>query len=648
MCGITGYLNLKKSVDWNTLYNMNQVISHRGPDDEGYAYFGTTSGSLKGKDTISDYHSLTDIKEMSPTDAFLVFGHRRLSIIDVSAAGHQPMFDREQKYCITFNGEIYNYIEIKQELIALGHHFTTNSDTEVILEAYKEWEEDCVQHFNGMWGFAIYDLEQKKLFCSRDRLGAKPFYYILDDQKFIFASEIKQICQDPDFDRYMNEQMVLSYILFRLTDFGKETFIKDIYALPGGYNLSLKIDLEQRKIVQVNLYQYWNLKIDKEKNTDIDKWYDLMKDSVKLRLRSDAPVGAMCSGGVDSSFLISEIKDCYEKQGKDITEFKTFTSCYHNAEIHDETYFAHLVNEACGVEEHLIYPDAQNTFQKFKNMVWHYEGYCTFSNLGSFLTLEEISKSGIKVLINGQGGDESMLGYERYYTYYFLQLLCKGKIKKLISEYKKAVKHSRLNMKEMMLYFVYFGFPCIRKYRNLKMASSFIKKELLKKFDYDKIRHILKVNNLDTLIYNELRETQLTHILRFDDRGYMAFSMESRVPFIDYRYLENVVNIDPMQKIENGYTKYLVRKRMESKLPDEVVWRTNKNGWSSPSERWISRFTDEDIQKIFDNPVSACYFDINEMKKIFKKNPVSREFESFLVIELFMQLFKVKPSIENN
>ena len=643
MCGISGYLDLKREIRWSTLHDMTQIIRHRGPDDEGYAYFGSQTGSLKGQDTIEEYASLPDIRDFTQSDTYLAFGHRRLSIIDVTAAGHQPMFDAEKQYCITYNGEIYNYVEVKQELKEKGHSFSTNSDTEVILEAYKEWGEECVLHFNGMWGFAIYDIRQNKLFCSRDRLGAKPFYYTLDDYKFVFASEIKQICQDPDFECYMNEQMLLSVILFRISDFGNETLIDSIYSLPGGYNLSLHVNLEDRKIDQVHIYQYWDLKIVDHKQSNDMQWYEMMKESIRLRLRSDAPVGAMCSGGVDSSFLISEIREYYKNAGLDPANFNTFTTCYHNAEQHDETYFAHLVNEACGVKENLIYPDTYQSFDALKKMIWHMEGECTFSNLGSFMTLGEISKSGVKVLINGQGGDESMFGYERYYAYYFLQLFRQGKWKKMIKAYQEAVKNSRLRVKDMIMYCLYFGFPSIRKAKNLFTARRFVKKDLLEKFDYDKVKYIFRIRDLDTLIYNELRETQLTHILRYDDRGYMAFSMESRVPFIDYKYLECAVNIEPISKIQNGYTKYLIRKQMENKLPADVVWRTKKNGWSSPAERWVSRFTKEEIDELFTNPVSSCYFDIDNIQRAYKKNPVCREFEIFIVIELFMQMFQVQP-----
>lgn len=646
MCGITGYLNLKKGIRLDVVHAMNDIIKHRGPDDEGYAVFGDGIVEMKGQNTIREFDDYPDIRSTENRSGYLAFGHRRLSIIDISPTGHQPMRDSSERYWVVFNGEIYNYIEIRQELRNAGHNFRTNSDTEVVLEAYKEWGENCVLHFNGMWAFSIYDMDLKVLFCSRDRLGAKPFYYVLNEQKFMFGSEIKQLCQDPDFEAYMNENMLMNVILFRISDFGEETLIQGIQSLPGGYNLCLHLNMEKKIIDNIRKYQYWDLKKGTTTDNDGEEWYSLIKDSIRLRLRSDAPVGAMVSGGVDSSFLVAEICDYYKSQGRDVSRFQTFTSCYHNSERHDETKYAHMVNESCGVEEHLIFPESKASFEAFKKMIWHFEGYCTFSNLGSFLTLEQIAKTGVKVLINGQGGDESMFGYERYYAYYFLHLLKKGKIRECLSEYKKASEHSRLSIAELAKYLVYFGSPLIRKLKNQTSAMQYVNNDLMKRYDYNSVKHILEIHNMDELIYNELRETQLTHILRYDDRGYMAYSMESRVPFIDYRYLENAININPRLKIQNGYTKYLVRKKMEQHLPQEVVWRTNKNGWSSPAERWVSGFTKQELDDVFEHAISESYFDVDKIKKLYLENSTCKAFETFLVIELFMRQFHVKPCNE--
>lgn len=641
MCGILGKIDMKQGISGDELHRMLDVIKHRGPDDEGYFIYGKERGMYRGKDTVKEFQNLKNICDIKGDKNLFCMAHRRLSIIDISAAGHQPMSDEEGKLVITYNGEIYNYIEIRKILEQKGYSFCTNTDTEVILKAYQEWGKHCVEQFNGMWAFAIFDEKKGEIFCSRDRLGAKPFYYYRNEDKFIFASEMKQICQDRTIKRKINEKVLAATVLYRLSDYNAETLLEGIYSLPGGCNLSLKVDFEKKIIVSVVTERYWDLKIAKKKNED-DQWYEAIKNAIKLRLRSDAPVGAMLSGGVDSSFIVGEISEYYKENSWNVNEFCTFTTCFKNAKAHDETYFAHLVNETCGTKENLIYPDKKDTFEEYQKMIWHFEGFGTLSNLGSFMTLEEISKSGIKVLINGQGGDESMFGYERYYAQYFMDLLKKGKIGQFLHEYMETTRHSKFNMKELLQYIIYFGVPSVRRMRNWRKASNYATKTLLCNIDEKEIADCIFNKNFDNLIYNELRKGQLTHILRYDDRAYMAFSMESRVPFIDYKYLELAVNIEPGTKFRKGYTKYLVRKKMERNLPEEVTWRTNKNGWSSPAERWVERFSKDRLEELFNHPYSGKYFDVQKVKNLYHVNPICKEFEMFLAIEVFMRLFEVE------
>lgn len=641
MCGILGKVDMRHGISGEELQRMLDVIRHRGPDDEGYFVYGKKSACLyKGKDTVKEFQDKEDISALESRDAYLCMAHRRLSIIDISSAGHQPMRDAKAHLVITYNGEIYNYIELRQELENTGYSFCTNTDTEVILKAYQEWGKQCVEHFNGMWAFAIFDEEQGEIFCSRDRLGAKPFYYYIAEDKFIFASEMKQICQDRQIERKMNEKVLAAEVIFRISDYNEETLLENIYSLPGGYNLSVSLDFKKEEILCLKKEQYWDLKIGKEKDRS-DRWYEYIKKAIRLRLRGDAPVGAMLSGGVDSSFIVGEISKYYKENGWDIKDFPTFTSCYENAEEHDETYFAHLVNETCGTAENLIYPDKENTFDAYRKMIWHFEEFSALSTLGSFMTLEEISKSGIKVLINGQGGDESMFGYERYYSRYFMDLLKKGRIIRFIHEYGETVRNSKFNMKQLLQNIVYFGIPAVRRLRNQIKARKYVTKDLRCCLDEKEIKKCISNKSFDDLIYNELRKGQLAHNLLYDDRAYMAFSMEGRVPFIDYEYLESVVDIEPRSKFRKGYTKFLIREKMVGSVPEKVIWRTNKNGWSSPAERWIARFPEEELEKLFQNPHSSKYFDVKRVKKLYETNHTCREFENFLSVEVFMRLFEV-------
>lgn len=643
MCGICGWLDFGGKIDYSVIERMNNIARHRGPDDEGYTAIGDKIVSLKGNDTCDLNENLGNIQEYEE-QAFLAMGHRRLSIIDLSPAGHQPMVSSDGTKCLTFNGEIYNYIELKEELTSLGYQFYTNSDTEVLLQAYAHWGEDCVTHFIGMWAFVIWDSVENKLFCSRDRLGAKPFYYYKDPKRFVFSSEIKQICANPMVPRKINEDIMVAQIMWGITDFSKETLIKDIYALPGGYNLRIVLNKRREEFKEFSIYNYWDIDVEQDRvkayGSDL---FEELKSAVSIRTRSDVPIGVLLSGGLDSSCLVAEISQLYREQGKESSLLDTYTSCYEDFEEGDERNYAQAVNEYCGVKQNFIYPNPQDTFTSFEKMVWHMEGGFSFSTLGSFMTLNEISKRGAKVLINGQGSDETMFGYERYYAYYFKDLLAKGKFRKFVSEYKQASRNSRLNMKLLMQYFLYFNIPFIRKARCYARMKSYVSSSVKRNFLQNKeIHEYLFFGSLKKLQYNELRGTQLTHILRMDDRAYMAFSMESRVPYIDYRFMEAAVKISEEEKIQNGYTKYLLRKYIEGRLPDHVVWRNDKMGWPSPSKRWVERFDQDRVRELFDNARTGKYFNVGELKKLYLKDPASWPIEQFMIVELFVRQFDVQ------
>ena len=643
MCGICGWYKKNSNIRRDEIVAMNQIAKYRGPDDEGYAlvYDGVVRDYV-GEDSIDLPYE--NIKECQINDCHLAFGHRRLSIIDLSSNGHQPMQTTDGKYCITFNGEIYNYIELKEELTANGYCFKTASDTEVILSAYKEWGERCVNHMNGMWAFAIWDSAEKKIFCSRDRLGAKPFHYYIDDNNFIFGSEIKQLLQNTEIPRIINEKILTSSMFWSLTDYSEETLIRGVKFLRAGYNLSIRLPKTQSDDIKIDKYQFWDIHdIGSYDGQDFDKVFDIFRDSVRIRLRSDVPIGVMLSGGLDSSVLVSEIKSLSPECGLNINEVNTYTSCYKDFAEGDELQFAQDVNEYCGTKEHLIYPGETNTFEVLKDMIWHLEELVEFSTMGAYLTLREISKYGNKVILNGQGGDETMFGYERYYVWYLKDILREKGFFSYISELRRTVNNSRLSYMDLAKYSVYFGNATIRRIRCGRRMGPYVKKYVRKQFRKDReIDKLIKFKTLADMQYYEVKGAQLTSILRKDDRMYMAFSMESRVPFIDYRYVEGAVAIPAEMKIKDGYTKYLMRKYIENKLPDNVVWRKSKMGWPSPRNRWIDSLNATEVDELFEHPRSENIFEINNIKELWKKNPRSYAVEKFLSVELFMRMFDVQ------
>lgn len=645
MCGICGWLNFK-GIDLSCFKSMNNIAKHRGPDDEGYLVIDRKRmSSLYGEDSCKDvrYDGCID-GYASEEQAFLALAHRRLSIIDLSASGHQPMAFFGEKLAITFNGEIYNYIEIREQLELEGFRFSTMTDTEVILNAYRKWGETCVDHFNGMWSFCIWDGEKRVLFCSRDRLGAKPFYYSLSDNEFVFASEMKQICQCPGVKRELDKCTMAAQVVYDLTDYSENTLIKDIKELRGGHNLVISLDAECKRIVRTEKKKYWDINIASDKSDEIADTFDVLKDAMQLRTRSDAPIGVLLSGGLDSSCIVSEVSS-FLKQNDEKYILNTYTSCYNDFKEGDEREFAKAVNQYCGTKENLLFPDESDTYDILEKLVWHLEGGIAFNLIGSFQFLKMISDTGIKVLLNGQGADETQFGYERYYATYLHEFLKRGKISLFIKEFKSICSNSILNPRSLLKYLVYFSNARVRKYRCKRRMSAYVNDVVFRECKkIDGLDGFLSFDSLDELQYNELRNTQLTHILRMDDRMYMAHSLEARVPFIDYRYVEKAVNIMAGSKIQGGYTKYLQRKAFESQLPEEVVWRKNKMGWPSPKKRWAQRFDRLKMEELFNTARTCNLFNIANLRKLYEISPDAFAIEKFVSIELFVRLFDVKIS----
>jgi asparagine synthase (glutamine-hydrolysing) len=649
MCGIAGILNIRGDVSPLMLEKMTTIVRHRGPDDEGYALFSKSAATFaKGAETISDFSSLPAISEMGrgvPDTGgfFLGFGHRRLSILDVTKAGHQPMSSEDGSVTVVYNGEIYNYIEIREELKTKGYKFSSTSDTEVLINAWREWGESCVTRFNGMWAFALWDSSKKLLFCSRDRLGVKPFYYYLEKNRLIFASELKQFTCFDDVPKIMDEETLSTALIYGVTDYNENTFIRDIKFLKGGCNLLVSLDGVHDIKESMEIHEYWRLdtEFDDSARDFTGEVGDEFVRACRWRMRSDVPVGALLSGGLDSSAMVTEICAQLRDEGLDPSNFDTFTSCYDDSPENDEREFAHIVNVHSGAHENFIFPDVPDIEADLEKIIWHGDGMVHYSLLGSSKVIEAVHRKGIKVCLNGQGGDESMLGYERYYAFYFLSLLKKMRWVKAFSEYRLAAKNSRLSLKRLLQYFVYFNFPSVRNQRNMRLAKQYYNSDVIEKLNYPILKPLLYPKTMNELYHNEIRAGQLTHILRWDDRLYMMHSIESRVPFIDYRFVEAAAKIPPEYKIQKGFTKYLIRDLMKGKMPDAVTWRINKMGFQAPVERFAANFSEAYIEDLFQNPRSRKYFNTDRVRALMKSNPTHMVVQKFICTELFMRLFDV-------
>jgi asparagine synthase (glutamine-hydrolysing) len=550
MCGISGIINKNKNkVNKRELKNINDLISHRGPDDEGFFF-----------------------------EKNFAFGHRRLSILDLSSDGHQPMHYLD-KYTITYNGEVYNYLEIKEELLDFGYRFKSNTDTEVILASYDKWGQECVNKFNGMWAFAIHDKEKDIIFCSRDRFGIKPFYYTEIDNKFIFGSEIKQLLTYYD-NRYVNKKILMDYLVIGFEEHTRETFFENIYKLEQSHNLIYDLNNNTYEIKRYYDISVNNVnKLNKEES--ISLYRQKLKDSIKLRLRSDVKVGTCLSGGLDSSSIASIASNIYNK----ISDSK-FTAIHAKStqKNNDESKYAFDVANYCNIDLKIVEPTSEDFFKNIDEVIYaQEEPFGGPSIFMQYFVMQKAKEENCKVMLDGQGGDETLLGYERYYPAYLMSL----NIFDMVKNFFNVSKNSKLSIMQLIGYIIYFTNSKIRLKR-LKNKNSFIKKEYFDIMSSHEVEENSKnYLNIFQLQYGEIYKTQMPHLLRYEDKNSMRNSIETRLPFIDYNVLEAGLSINNNLKINSGWTKYILRKVVNSILPPSIVWRKNKLGFEAPTKTWI-------------------------------------------------------------
>lgn len=556
MCGISGLINKNfSSVNHSEIKIINDLIAHRGPDDEGF-YFGGN----------------------------FALGHRRLSILDLSSDGHQPMMYMD-KYVITYNGEIYNYVEIKNDLLQEGYQFNSKTDTEVILAAYDKWGFECVNRFNGMWSFSIHDKEKNILFCSRDRFGVKPFYYSDTITKFIFGSEIKQILSGRGNDNFANISSVTDFLIEGYSDHTNETFFEGVYNLPAGHNLiySLEENIFQK-------FKYYSLDADSElldldEASVIKRFLVDFKRSIDYRLRSDVKVGTCLSGGLDSSSIAGLSSKIYTN--KSLTKFQAIHA-KSTEKKSDESNYAQELASSCNINLCIIEPNVKEFIKSIDEVT-----YCQEEPFGSpsvfmqYFVFKKAKEIGCKVMLDGQGGDEIMLGYERYYPSYLRSIPFHHAIKELFL----MKNNSRLSMKDLIGYYLYFS---ISKIRILKLKSkfSYVKDEYLKNFSHA-IKSTESYLNIRKMQKMEIEYLQLPHLLRYEDKNSMWNSIEARLPFLDYKLVETCIAINNSFKIKDGWTKYILRISMAGLIPENILWRKIKFGFEAPDNSWIREIMED-------------------------------------------------------
>lgn len=572
MCGIAGIFRFKNRVEFQELKKMTDRILHRGPDAEGH--WINSAGNLG-------------------------LGHRRLSIIDLSSDASQPMHSQDGRFAIVFNGEIYNYLELKKNLETEGIKFYSQSDTEVLLQLYAKMGEACLDKLDGMFAFAIWDEHKKELFCARDRFGEKPFYYFHDEKNmFSFASEMKAIFELKEVPKIVNQRFLYNFFnnIYAVSNPREpsETLYNKIKKLPAAH--FIKIGADGRLLC---CKKYWDIDWEKNQNSikekdAIEEFRNLFVESVVRRLRSDVPVGTSLSGGLDSSTivcLIDKIKNTGFIQKTFSARFKNFAK--------DEGFFMNLVIDRTKVDPYFTWPDENKFIENFEELCFHQEEPFGSSSIFAQWEVMKLTKeNNVTVLLDGQGADEILAGYRGYYKTYLGELFnAKSKLyKNELETYRERYDpdfFGYLNKKSPYVMASYAKSKMLSLFRKeVPNTSRFLSKDFSDSFNQNDLFRSPEFKTLNEQLYiSTMGGIGLENLLRYADRNSMAFSREVRLPFLSHELVEFIFSLPPGLKIKNGWSKYILRASFENLLPPEITWRKDKIGYEPPQKDWLSTKT---------------------------------------------------------
>ncbi|MFC4231043.1 asparagine synthase (glutamine-hydrolyzing) [Parasediminibacterium paludis] len=572
MCGIAGIISpYAPLVTLQQVQLMINTLQHRGPNGEG---------------------------QWQSDDNTVAFGHRRLSIIDLSNNAAQPL--HYLHYTIIFNGEIYNYIELKNELQQQGYTFSTNSDTEVIPAAYDCWGKDCYHHFDGMFAFAIYNNNTKEVFIARDRFGEKPLYYHAQYQqrgkfeRFVFASEMKALWA-LGVPKDLNGTMALNYITlgYLQNPIKKtQTFYSHILSLPPGHCLSIQPTLGKVQMKRWYKTENSEQQIVKGEKETIEKFADLFATSVNRRLRSDVAVGTSLSGGLDSSSIVAAIMQLQTSNPIAIrSNLQTFSAIFPGFEK-DESAYSKIVVDQFHLQQHTVTPTENDWIEHWQKLMYHQEEPLQSSSVFTqFMVYKLAKEKGVTVLLDGQGADEILGGYKKY-THWFLQALLKKDYSSFKREKQLLQQHQFLESWGIKNYAAaYLPEKTAKKLQqkaiNQQLHHAHLNQDFYTKYYNDDTLQKPVIHTLEDMLRYNTFTIGLEELLRYADRNSMAHGREVRLPFLSHQLVEFIFSLPSSYKIQNGFTKWVLRQSMVNTLPDSIVWRTNKIGYEPPQQQWL-------------------------------------------------------------
>jgi len=590
MCGICGVVRLGRPAELQTAEAMARLLVHRGPD--GFGSFGDERG--------------------------VALAHTRLAIIDLSAAGLQPFASADGALQLLHNGEIYNYRELRAELEQLGHRFRSATDTEVVLEAYRAWGEDCVRRFNGMWAFALWDGSRERLFCSRDRLGVKPFNYRYESGRLVFASELKAFRADPSTHFAPNLRAVRDFLEQGYVDHLPATFFAGIERLPPAHSLILDRD-------GLRVDRYWSLEPRDVSRDTAESVRELFLDAIRFRLRSDVPIGTALSGGIDSSAIACGI-DHLLRSGRDVGDQvgphqRTFTVFFGDHGF-DERPYAEDVVGRIGAEPHWISFTDTDLVEVLPAVIEAQdEPFGSSSIVAQWFVMREARRAGVKVMLDGQGGDESLLGYPTTFGYRFADLLAGGEARRLGSELAAYRRLHGASAAATAVALVTPFLPANARWalRSRRGGSHGLVHRSLRGGGATRERTRSPFRErLRRQYHLILAERGLPELLRYEDRNSMTHSVEARVPFLDYRLVELLYSLPAGELISNGVTKVVLRRALADLLPPAVRDRVDKLGFVTPDRRFFRGALGAHAAEVFASPSFAArgFVDAEEARRM--------------------------------
>lgn len=609
MCGISGYiLRDIQPLSTDLILKMTRIFNHRGPDDEGFTFIAdgiTSPVSFVTEESTKDIQGIPFLSNQDIPHR-IAFGHRRFSIVDITSAGHQPFWSANNQVCVSFNGEIYNYIELKEELKKLGHQFNTDSDTEVIVEAFLAWGCDCFQKFNGFWALSLYDTRSQKLYFSRDRIGKAPLYYTILPQGVFWSSEIKSLLELIPRRENVSQEAIVNFAITGIKDVNNSTMFNEIKTFPSGvFGTVSPSGIE-------TLTAYWELPHSRQKKSQysvqkaLKELEEVLLDSIRLRVRADVDVAFELSGGIDSSLLVG-------LAAKNEISLKAYTISFMDETDDELKHAVSLVNKYPHlINHHIIHAKQSKILPQLNHFIWllsepfHSPNLITLRNMH-----EQITQEGTRVVITGSAADEMFAGYGTDYIGLYLKyLFSTGQYRIAIQEF---LKHSEnLSFSDYIRTAILSSPQSFQDFYK-KLRSLPPNTDPLLDFS-SPIRK--PQNEFSSRIRDNMKDGRMNYWMRSGHQTSISIPIETRAPFLDYRIVEQALGLPLEYLIREGWLKWMLRRLGEDFLSPEILWRRKKQGFPFPLKRWL--LESKIIFLAILQNTQCPYIDFNKLKENYE------------------------------